>query len=335
MAEILYQFAPLLILMIVLIWLSGWFSGTETALTNLTPVTLAGMRKNKVRNIKYILKLKRDMNRTLIAILIGNNIVNVLLAAIAALVADYLFNTIGVSIAVGVITFLIIVFGEITPKSYAIRASEKIACRNSRWIYYLRVLLSPLIVVFIFITEMLLKIVGITAGAKRFIVTDESIMGLASLGQMEGAIKIIEKEIIQKVFRFGDLRCRKIMVPISNVYYLEQESTFNYAKRHIAEKGFTRVPIMNKKNKVIGILYSKDLLNKGRGSVVDLMRKPIFFSINSHITHVFDVMRKKHVHMAVIRDKYFNHVGIITLEDILEELVGEIYDEYFKVKYRK
>lgn len=324
----------LILMMIILIYLSGWFSGAETALTNLRPLQIAGMRKRKEKNVEYVVKLKKDLNRAIVTILIGNNVVNVLLSAVVALVADALFQTIGVSIALGVITFLIVVFGEITPKSYAIQNSETMALRNSKLIYWLMRLLSPLISFFIFITRGVLKIMGAKIHPRHLLVTEEGIMGLATLGQKEGAVKIIERDIIHKVFRFGDRRCKDVMVPMGHVFYLNDDVTFEEAKELLAEHGFTRVPVVDKHAKVVGVLYTKDLLLKRRGRVRSLMRKPVMFTEQSHVTKAFTTMKKKRVHMVIVKDRFGKHVGVITLEDILEELVGEIYDEYYKVKYK-
>lgn len=330
----LYQIVLLFVPIVVLIYLSGWFSGTETALTSLTAVNLVEMRKIGAKNIEYILQLKRTINRTLVAILIGNNIVNVLLSALVAIVANEMFNAIGVSIAIGLITFLIIVFGEITPKSYAIHDAEKIASNNARMIYLFMQAINPLISLFVIISRTILGLIGIKTKSTKLIVTDESIMGMATLGRTEGSIKGIESDIIHKVFSFGDKLCVDVMVPLAQVYYLNEGMTFNEATHNLVEHGFTRVPILNKKNRVVAILYSKDLIGKKRGSVELLGRKPIVFSVKSHITHVFSVMKKKRIHMAVVKNMHGKHVGIITLEDILEEIVGGIYDEYYNTKYK-
>jgi putative hemolysin len=332
--EILYQIVPLSIFLLVLIFLSGWFSSTETALTNLGPVKIAKMKKKGVKNVDYVYKLKQNMNRTLIAILIFNNIVNVLLSAISAVVAESLFQTAGVSIAVGVITFIIIIFGDITPKSLAIKETEKIVSKNSRIIYYLMKGISPLITFFIVLSRWILKMVGVSASPSKLIVTDDSIRDLATLGEEEGVIKEIERDIIHKVFQFGDVTIKEVMVPIKDVYTLKEGMTYEEAKELISTRGFTRVPVVDKDNQIVGILYSKDLLGGSVDKLKELYRKPLFISMGKHVTSVFQQMQKKRIHMAIIKNRNGKHIGIATLEDILEELVGEIDDEYFKAQYR-
>ncbi len=317
-----------------LIFISGWFSGAETALTHLNLVQIANMKKRDVKNIKFILKLRKKMNRTIIAILIGNNLVNITLSAVVAIQADALFNTIGVSIAMGTITFLIIMFGEITPKSRAIKDSENIAIKRSKILYYFIKIISPIITLFIVLTRTVLRFQGIKHRRKEILVSEESIAEMASLGHSEGILKVIEKDIIHKVFQFGEKKTRDIMVPLKSVLTIPEDTTFLKAKAIVVHSGFTRIPIINKQNRIIGVIYSKDLHDKERGSIIKLMRKPIIFNVATHITNAFSEMQKNHIHIAVIEDNRDRHVGIITLEDIIEELVGEIEDEYFKVKYK-
>lgn len=324
----------LIIFVLTLIFLSGWFSGTETAITHLSLLQVAKMKKHNAKNIDYIIKLRRNMNRTLIAILIGNNIVNISLSAIVAIVADSIFQTIGVSIAIGIITFLIIMFGEITPKSYAIRESEKLAAANAKILYYLMKSLTPLISLFIFLSKHTLKFLKIRPRSKEILVTEENIADLATLGHKEGVLKLIEKDIIHKVFEFGDLKTKEIMVPIENVFSIDIDTPYPKAKELCAQGGFTRVPVVNKKNEIVGFIYTKDFINKDKGSIKKMMREPVYFNVATHITNAFSEMKKHHTHIAVIEDNKDKHVGIITLEDIIEELVGEIEDEYYKMKYR-
>jgi putative hemolysin len=330
-----YDLFILTALIVVLIYLSAWFSGTETALTNLGSADIAEMQRNKERNTEYILKLKRDMNRSLVTILIGNNLVNIILSAVAALVANALFHTIGVTIMIAILTFLIIIFGEITPKSYSIINSQRISQKHAKLLYYLMQALNPLVIMFLSISQKLLKMVGSSREKSNLLVSDESIKGLATLGEAEGVIKSIERDIIHKVFLFGDKKIEEIMVPISEVFYLDKDYTIQEAAKIVAERGFTRVPIIDEKQRVMGILYNKDLLGKKEGRIKPLLKSPFIVSLKNDITDVFDQMRKKRIHIAIVRDENNRHIGMVTLEDIIEELLGEIYDEHFEVKFKK
>lgn len=333
--DLVYHLSLLTLLMVVLIYLSAWFSGTETALTNLGSTDIAEMQSNKERNIEYIVKLKRDMDRSLITILIGNNLVNITLSALAALITDALFHAIGVSIMIGIITFLIIIFGEITPKSHAIINSKEVSKKHARIVYYLMKILNPLITLFLAISRKIIRLTGAATEQVNLVISDESIKGLATLGEAEGVIKKIEKEIIHKVFRFGDSKIEDIMVPMSEVFYLERDYDILEASLIIAKRGFTRIPVIDEKREVIGILYIKDLLAKKEGRIRSLLRPPFIVSANSDVTDIFDAMREKRIHIAIVKDENQKHIGIVTLEDIIEELVGEIYDEHFEVKFKK
>ncbi|ODS37076.1 MAG: hypothetical protein A7316_02085 [Candidatus Altiarchaeales archaeon WOR_SM1_86-2] len=333
--DLIYTLAFLTASAAVLIYLSGWFSGTETALTNLNIAQIAEMRRNNEKNVEYIIKLKKEIDRAIVTILIGNNIVNIVLSALAALIANSLFHALGVSIMIGVITFLILVFGEITPKANAIANSKKISQKNAKAIYYLMQVLNPIITVFMAISTEIIRLTGGKIREEHPLVSDESIKEMATLGEEEGAIKSIERDIIHKVFVFGDRKIREIMVPMSDVFYLKKDHTIRDAKKIIAQRGFTRIPVINKNGEVNGILYSKDLLGKKEAQIKSFMRKPFVVSANSDVTDIFNAMKRKRIHMAVVKDEDGKHIGIVTLEDILEELLGEIHDEYFEVKYKK
>ncbi len=333
MDDIVITVLFLVIVMIILIYLSGWFSGIETALTNLDDAEIAQMRKRKAKNIDYIVKMKRDMDRTLVAILIGNNIVNILLSVIAALVADTLFQTVGVSIMVGIITFLIIIFGEITPKSNAIMDSQKVAMKKGKKIYLLMRFLGPAITFFMGISRGIIKMTGGSVRLENMLVSDQSIRDLATMGEEEGVIKKIEKEIIHKVLVFGDCKTEGVMVPMSKVFSLKKNYNAKNAAKIMALNGYSRVPVLSKEKEAIGTLYAKDLLGKRKGVRIHSLMRPLFFvDADSDVTRTFRDMKDNRIHLAIVRNAKGKHVGIITLEDILEELVGEIYDEYSELK---
>ena len=242
MQEQVFSLTALAIFMIILIYWSGWFSGIETALTHIDPVQLAGVSQSKEKNIEYILKLKRHMNRTLIAILIGNNVVNILFAAIATLTAKALFRDIGISISIGIITFLIIIFGEITPKSNAITHSKKVAQKHARTLFYLTRIISPVIDIFIFLSRFIIKLQGGKANPRDIIISDESIKDLITLSQKEGVIKPLEEDLIYHVFRFGDLKTENIMVPMKKVFALSDSLSSKEVIKKYQKQKFTESP---------------------------------------------------------------------------------------------
>ena len=325
----------MIVVMVVLIHLSGWFSGSETAITNLSSARIADMRKRNDKNAKFVLELKRNMDRTLITILIGNNIVNIVLSSIAALFANALFHTIGVSIMVGIITFLIIIFGEISPKSYAIMNSEKVSLKNARILHFLLRLLAPFITIFTVISKQIIRLKGEIPKQVNLLVSDESIKGVATLGESEGVIKSIEKEIIHKVLTFGDRKIKDVMVPMDEVFSLTTGSPLSDVVKTISEHGFTRVPVVDENGTIKGIVHSKDLLEQKNVTIESIMRPVCRVSAEQDVTDIFEAMKKERSHIAVVNDDQNHPLGIVTMEDMLEELVGDIYDEHYAKKYKR
>jgi len=330
--DVLITLILLFVFMIVLIYLSGWFSGTETALTNISAEQLATMRKDGTKNVQYIIRLRKDMDRTLITILIGNNIVNILLSSVAAIVANELFAEMGVSVMVFIITLLIIVFGEITPKSAAINDTPKVALRVARKIFILKRVLCPLVGFFTIVSRGVLSVRGLKRVRELHVVSDDTIKHLASMGEEEGVLKPIERDIIHKVFKFGDARIGSIMTPMSEVLTMKGNPTLKTARKTLAAHGYTRVPMVDDSGNVVGILYSKDLLEHRTVKARSIMRRPFMVRATDDVTDVLKQMKKQRVHMAIVEDDTDATVGVVTLEDIIEELVGEIHDEYSQVK---
>ena len=325
----------LTIFMIVLIYLSSWFSGSETAITNLSISDIAVMKRKRYTGADHILKLKKNMEKTLITLLIGNNIVNIVLSSIAALIANSLFAEVGVSIMVGLITFLIIVFGEITPKNSAIHDSIKVANRNAFAVYVLTIVMTPLVIIFSFISKNIIRLTGGKIRSEHLLTSDDSIKEMADLLEDEGNIKAIERDIIYRVFKFGDRKVKDVMVPMKEVFVLDDGTSLEEVKGSITSRGFTRVPIMGDGGKVRGIIYSKDLLMAKDTDIPSLIRKPFVVNEEDEITDVFERMRYERIHLAIAMNERKEHAGIVTLEDILEEIVGEVEDEYFRTKYSK
>ena len=315
--------------MAVLVYLSGRFSGAETALTSLSEIDLVQMRYKKTRNVAYIEKLIKDMDRTIITILIGNNLVNILASSLATLFFYELLGNIGVSISVGVLTLLLLIFGEITPKAYALKKNRRISSKSARTIYVLAKVLSPLITLLKAISRTLIKLRGSTVTKEDFHIQEVSIKHLAEKGANSGEIKTIEKDIINSVFKFGDLKVKDAMIPAKDVKYLDRKLSVVEGKKQMVYHGFTRVPVVNsEKMTIVGVIYTKDLLNRMEKRVKKFMRPPFIVAPEDDITTIFAKMRANRVHLAIVSDDKKKFMGIITLEDILEELVGEIYDEF-------
>ena len=322
----------MILLMLILLFLAGWFAGSETAITNISASQMAKIIREKRKGSLHLIKVKKNMDRSLVTILVANNIVNIVLSSIAALFADALFNAIGVTLMVGLITFLIITFGEIVPKSAAIDDSMNVSLRHARGIYYLTILFTPIDILLVSISNLVMRLRG-KKPRKKLLITDQTVMDMVRMGEEEGIFKSIERDIIDKVFVFGDRKVKDIMVPMKKVFYLDRDMSKKDARKIISSRGYTRVPYLDQKGNLRGLIYSKDLLSPGEENISDKTREALFISGDMDITEAFDIMKRRRIHMAVVTGEEDKPLGIVTLEDVLEEIVGEIYDEYFPVKY--
>ncbi len=325
-----WRLAIYLITLALLIYLSGRFSGSETALTSLSKVDIAHMRMEDQKNAEIIYKLRSDMDRTIITILIGNNLLNVTSSAIATVIAYELLGSWGVSLAVGILTILLLIFGEITPKGFAIKNKKHFSVVNAKMIYYLSIILNPLIIVLDKTADVFIKLLGGKTKDEDMEVSESDVRKLASILEREGVIKEIEKDILHQVFWFGDVKVKDVKVPKEETFVLDEKLSVEEGKEFIKEHGFTRMPVTkDKTNKVIGILYSKDLLSSSGAEIGDFIGEDVYHVSNrDEITDIFEIMRQNRIHMAIVVDDQGKFDGIITLEDILEELLGEIYDEF-------
>jgi Mg2+/Co2+ transporter CorB len=321
-----------IILLIVLLFLSAFFSGSETALVSISRLRVRHLVKHRKPGSKELKKLKEDPKRLLITILIGNNLVNVSASALATLIAMDIFKSNAVSYAIGIMTFLILVFGEITPKSFATYHNRKIALLVAKPILFLSVILYPLVIVFDGIALFFMKIFG-WGRKKKPVVTEAEIKSIVELGEDVGAIKKAEEVLIKNVFRFDDVEVEDIMTPKEKIFSLDAEKKLREVMPLILRKHYTRIPVYRDyPENIMGVISKNDILRcyANRKTDVPLRKimKHIFYILDKR---TIDVLLKqflsKNIHLAVVMDE--NHVlrGIVTLEDVLEELVGEITDE--------
>jgi len=311
------------------LYMSGRFSGIETALTALDKVDISMMKQKGEKHVDKIEYLKEHMDQTITTILIGNNIVNVAAPTLVTVMVRDLIGDWAISIASGILTFILLVFGEITPKGFSLKNKKRFSRKNAALIYYMSIGLKPLIKVLNDVSDYFINLLGGETKFDELLVTEGEIIHLASMLEEEGIIKEIEKDILHRVFYFGDQKVEEVKVPKEETYAMDADLSIEEAAEFIQDHGYTRIPMTkHDSDEVIGILYSKEILGKGGGEVKDHMREPYFVRNKDDVTKVFQRMRKERIHLAVVRDEDGNFDGIITLEDILEELVGEIYDEF-------
>lgn len=318
-----------LIAIIFCLYMSARFSGSETALTGINKVEISEMKKNNEKHAGKIEYLKENMDQTIITILIGNNVFNVAAPTLVTVMVRDLIGGWAISIASGVLTLILLVFGEITPKGFSLKNKKKFSQKNAALIYYMSKGLRPLIRGLNKVSDFLISSFGGKTKFDEMLVTEREVIHLASMLEEEGIIKKIEKEILQRVFWFGDVKVEEVKVSKEDTYGLDENLPVEEAAEFIKEHGYTRLPVTkHDSEEVVGILYSKEILGREGGTVKDYMREPYFVGKNEDVTKVFERMRKERIHLSVVEDEDGEFDGIITLEDILEELVGEIYDEF-------
>ncbi len=309
--------------------MSARFSGSETALTGLDKVDISEMKLNDEKHAKKIEYLKEHMDQTIITILIGNNIFNVAAPTLVTVMVRDLVGDWAISIASGILTLVLLIFGEITPKGFSLKNKRKFSQKNASLIYYMSKGLKPLIKGLNRVSDFFISSLGGKTKYDEMLVTESEIIHLASMLEKEGVIKKIEKDILHRVFWFGDVKVKEVKVSKDETYGVDANLPVEEAAEFIKDHGYTRLPVTkHESEEVVGILYSKEILGKEGGTVKDYMRDPYYVKNEEEVTKVFQRMRTERIHLAVVQDEKHEFDGIITLEDILEELVGEIYDEY-------
>lgn len=322
-----------LILLVILLVMSGFFSMSETALMALSKIRIRHMVDEGVKGAKLVEKLSEDPSKLLGAILIGNNIVNIGASALATSIAVKAIGESGVGLVTIIMTILVLIFGEITPKSIAKQKSEEVALKVSKPINLVVKLFKPFIYVFTAISGVFIKILGGDPKATEPFITEEELKTMVGVSEEEGVLENVEKEMIFNVFGFADAQVKDVMVQRVDVVAVDINATYDEVINIIKVEQFSRIPVYNQNiDDVIGILNVKDLIiasqNEEDFKVSDYMREPYYTFEFKKVTELFKEMKKSRNHMAVVLDEYGGNVGIVTIEDLIEEVVGEIEDEY-------
>lgn len=324
----LFQFAILL----VLLMLSAFFSSNETALTTANKIRLRALADDGNKRAAMVLDVTENhTSKMLSAILIGNNIVNISASSLSATLA-YAFGGYMVSIATAILTVAILVFGEITPKNYATINAEKISLRYIGVIRFFMTIMTPVIIIINLFSRGIMRLLRVDPDAARKGMTEEELRTIVDVSHESGVIESEEKEMINNVFDLGDANAKDIMVPRVHVTFASVDSSYEELIRIFREDKFTRLPVYeDSQDNIVGILNMKDLLLYDRDAsfnVRDIMRTPHFTYEYKSISELLVEMRESTFNIAIVLDEYGELAGIITLEDILEEIVGEIHDEY-------
>ena len=321
-----------LLVLIVLLALSAFFSSSETALTTVNKIRIRTLADAGDPKAIILSKVIEEQGKMLSAILIGNNIVNLTASSLMTTLTISLFGDRAVGVATGILTLLILVFGEITPKTLSTISAESIALKNAKIIYGLMVVLTPVIYVVNQLSLGVLLLLRIDPNAKRDSITEDELRTIVEVSHEEGVIESEEKKMINNVFDFGDSVAKDIMVPRIDMTLVEVNATYQELLDIFREEKYTRIPVFEENtDNVVGIINVKDLLlidNHEEFHIRDYLREPLYTYEYKKTAELMVEMRKTFNNIVIVLDEYGATAGLITLEDMLEEIVGEIRDEY-------
>lgn len=321
-----------LCILAVLLFLSGFFSSAETALTTINIVKVRAMvEENPTRHVLTLQKVLDNKSKLISAILIGNNIVNISASSLTTSLVIRVFGNAAVGIATGILTLLVLLFGEIVPKTWAMYNNEKLALMYSGIIYFLMQILTPVIFVIDIISGAILRLLHIDAN-KRATMTESELKTYVDVSHEDGVIEQEEKKLIYNVFDFSDSVAKDIMIPRIDMTTIDVEASYNELLNLFKESMYTRIPVYEgESDNIIGIINVKDFLlvpNKKLFKIRDIMREAYYTYEFKKTADLLLEMRNITTNVALVLNEYGATVGMITLEDLLEEIVGEIRDEY-------
>ena len=321
-----------IIILLILLALSAFFSSNETALMSVNKIRLRSLADEGNKRAAMALDiLENQTPKLLSAILIGNNIVNISASSLATTLA-YSFGGYMVSIVTVILTVLILIFGEITPKNYATINAERLTLRYIPVFKFLMTVMTPVIFIINLFSRGVMRLMRVDPDAASKAMTEEELRTIVDVSHEDGVIESDEKEMIYNVFDLGDATAKDIMVPRVHVTFADVESTYDELIEIFREDKFTRLPVYkDSQNNIVGIINMKDLLlyDKNEEFVIDrFLRKPHFTYETKSISDLLVEMKDSTFNIAIVLDEYGDMAGLITLEDILEEIVGEIHDEY-------
>lgn len=325
-----------IIILVVLILLSGFFSASETALTSFKTTDLEDIEKSNKKTAHLLKKWLKSPNEILTGMLLGNNIVNILGSSIATALAINIMGNSPRSLAIvtGIMTVLILIFGEITPKIMAKNNSKGFSKLVIAPMYYFGVIMKPIVKVLMWTSILIGRILGVEVKTENIMFTEEDLISFVNVGEAEGIIEEEEKEMIHSIVGLGETNAKEIMTPRTSMFAVEGNKTLDDIWDEMIEAGFSRIPVYEDTiDNIIGVLYTKDVLNYLKEHSTDtqikeLVREAYFVPETKSIIEILQEFKSKKVHIALVLDEYGGIGGILTIEDLLEEIVGEIRDEF-------
>ena len=321
-----------LIVLLILLLLSAFFSSAETAMTTANKIHIMALADEGNKRAKTLLKIIDNPGKLLSTILIGNNIVNLSASSLATTWTTRVLGNAFIGIATGILTLLVLLFGEITPKTMATFYAEKMALSYAPVIYFLMKLLTPVIFLVNKLSNGILFLLRTDPNGKQNTMTEQELRTIVDVSHEDGVIETEERQMIYNVFDFGDSQAKDVMVPRIDMSFVDVDTTYDELLEIFRKDGYTRYPVYeNTTDTIIGTINMKDLLlfeDKANFQVRNILREAYFTYEYKNISELLVEMRDAKFNIAIVLDEYGETAGIITLEDVLEEIVGEIRDEY-------
>ena len=321
-----------LLFLIVLLMLSGFFSSAETALTTANRIRIRTQAEHGDKNARILLKILDQPDKMLSVILVGNNIVNLYASSLATTFTIHVVGSRAVGIATGILTLLVLVFGEITPKTVATHSADTIALKIAPVIRFLMIVLTPLVIIVNALAGAVMKLLHTDRENTKETLTEEELRTIVQVGHEEGVIEKEEQQMIDNVFDFGDTIARDVMIPRIDMTWIPEDADYETLLSVFRKDKYTRIPVCrNSSDNVVGIVNVKDLLLRDPDKtfrISDYMREPLFTHERKKTAELMREMRKNYANIAIVLDDYGVTSGMVTMEDLLEEIVGEIRDEY-------
>lgn len=316
----------------ILLFLSAFFSSAETALTTVNKIKMKNMADEGNKRAALVLSVTEDSSKMLSAILIGNNIVNLSASSLATTLAIRLLGSVGAGIATGILTILILIFGEISPKTMATLKANRMSLRYVKIIHGLMVILTPVIFVINWLAMLFLKLLRVDPNNNEGAITEEELRTLVDVSHESGVIEGEEREYIHNIFDFTDATAKEIMIPRIDMTVVNVNWSYDKLLEVFQEDMFTRLPVYEEDtDNIIGLINMKDMILAPKDenfSMKDYLRKVYFTYEQKNTSELFEEMRRERLSLAIVLDEYGAVAGMVTLEDLLEELVGEIRDEF-------
>ncbi len=321
-----------LIVLFILLLLSAFFSSAETAMTTVNKIRIMSLADDGNKRAKTLMKIIDDPGKLLSTILIGNNIVNLSASSLATTWTTRVFGNAFIGVATGVLTLLVLLFGEITPKTMATLSAEKFSLTYAPIIYTLMKILTPVIFLVNKLSSGVLFLLHVDPNARQNTMTEQELRTIVDVSHEDGIIEKEERQMIYNVFDFGDSQAKDVMVPRIDMSFVSVDATYDELLTIFREDGYTRYPVYEKTtDTIIGIINMKDLLLRDPSesfSVRSILRDPYFTYEYKSTADLLMEMKEYAVNLVIVLDEYGATAGMITLEDLLEEIVGEIRDEY-------